>query len=126
MEAMFPLYVNSMHTVETRVIQLFSSPELRIVFQFDPRAKKPQLAQFFKTNSQFVLSLTILIQKWQITIVGYMFKYKCYWNVHTLGWCLRLVAVGLASYNDLKSYAGGSVAIGRVSQAVQVKGEVPD
>jgi hypothetical protein len=28
--------------------------------------------------------------------------------------------------NDLKSYAGGSVATGRVSQAGQVKSEVPD
>jgi hypothetical protein len=36
------------------------------------------------------------------------------------------VAVGLACSNDLKSYAGGSVASGRVSQAGQVKSEVPD
>jgi hypothetical protein len=42
-------------------------------------------------------------------------------------WCPRLVvAVGLACSNDLKSYAGGSVATGRVSQAEQVKSEVPD
>jgi hypothetical protein len=34
--------------------------------------------------------------------------------------------VGLACSNDLKSYAGGSVATGRVSQAGQVKSEVPD
>jgi hypothetical protein len=41
--------------------------------------------------------------------------------------CLRLVvAVGLASFNDLKSYAGGTVATGRVSQAGQVKSEVLD
>jgi hypothetical protein len=41
-------------------------------------------------------------------------------------WCLRLVvAVGLAC-SDLQSYAGGSVATGRVSQAGQVKSEVPD
>jgi hypothetical protein len=41
-------------------------------------------------------------------------------------WCLRLVmAVGLACHNDLKSYAGGSVATVRVSQAGQVKSEVP-
>jgi hypothetical protein len=41
--------------------------------------------------------------------------------------CLGLVvAVGLACSNDLKSYAGGSVATGRVSQAGQVKSEVPD
>jgi hypothetical protein len=36
-------------------------------------------------------------------------------------WCLRLVvAVGLVRSNYLKSYAGGSVATGRVSQAGQV------
>jgi hypothetical protein len=35
----------------------------RIVFPLDPRAKKPLLALFLKTNSQFSLSLTILIQK---------------------------------------------------------------
>jgi hypothetical protein len=39
------------------------SLEPRIVFLLDPRAKKPLLALFFKTNSQFTLSLTILIQK---------------------------------------------------------------
>jgi hypothetical protein len=33
---------------------------------------------------------------------------------------------GLACSNDLKSYAGGSVATGRVSHAGQVKSEVPD
>jgi hypothetical protein len=33
---------------------------------------------------------------------------------------------GLASSNDLKICAGGSVATGRVSQAGQVKSEVPD
>jgi hypothetical protein len=37
-----------------------------------------------------------------------------------------VVAVGLACSNDLKSYAGGSVATGRVSQAGQVMSEVPD
>jgi hypothetical protein len=36
------------------------------------------------------------------------------------------VAVGLAFYNCLKSYAGGSAATGRVSQTRQVKSEVPD
>jgi hypothetical protein len=42
-------------------------------------------------------------------------------------WCLCLVvAVWLACSNDLRSYAGGSVATGRVSQAGQVKSEVPD
>jgi hypothetical protein len=42
-------------------------------------------------------------------------------------WCIRLVvAVGFAYSNDLRSYAGGSVATGRVSQAGQVKSEVPD
>jgi hypothetical protein len=35
----------------------------RIVFPLDTRAKKPLLAVFLKTNSQFSLSLTILIQK---------------------------------------------------------------
>jgi hypothetical protein len=48
-------------------------------------------------------------------------------KLHSPRWCLRLVvAVGLASSNDLKSDAGGSVATGRVSQAGQVKSEVPD
>jgi hypothetical protein len=42
-------------------------------------------------------------------------------------WCLRLVmAVELVCSNDLKSYDGGSVATGGVSQAGQVKSEVPD
>jgi hypothetical protein len=41
-------------------------------------------------------------------------------------WCHRLVAERLASSSDLKSYAGGGVATGRVSQAGQVKSEVPD
>jgi hypothetical protein len=36
------------------------------------------------------------------------------------------MAVGLASSYDLKNYAGGTVATGRVSQAGQVKSEVPD
>jgi hypothetical protein len=46
---------------------------------------------------------------------------------HAFRWCLHLVmAVGLASSNDLRSYAGGSVATGRVSQAGQIKSEVPD
>jgi hypothetical protein len=36
------------------------------------------------------------------------------------------VAVGLACSNDLESYAGGSVATGRVSQAGQAKSEVPE
>jgi hypothetical protein len=44
-------------------------PESRIVFLLDPRAKKPLLALIFTTNSQFLLSLVTLIQKWQITIV---------------------------------------------------------
>jgi hypothetical protein len=34
--------------------------------------------------------------------------------------------VGLAWSNDPESYAGGSVAIGRVSYAGQVKGDDPD
>jgi hypothetical protein len=42
-------------------------------------------------------------------------------------WCLHLVVeVGLASSNDLKSYAGGSVATDRVSQTGKVKSEDPD
>jgi hypothetical protein len=36
------------------------------------------------------------------------------------------MAVGLACSNDLKSYAGGSISTGSVSQAWQVKNEVPD
>jgi hypothetical protein len=46
-----------------RVVQLFSSLGPRIVFPLDPRAKKLLLALFLKTNSQFSLSLTILIYK---------------------------------------------------------------
>jgi hypothetical protein len=37
-----------------------------------------------------------------------------------------VVAMGLACSNDLKNYAGGSVATGKVSQAGQVKSEDPD
>jgi hypothetical protein len=38
-------------------------------------------------------------------------------------WCLHLNVVGeFASFRDPESYAGGSVATGRVSQAGQVKG----
>jgi hypothetical protein len=36
------------------------------------------------------------------------------------------MAVGLMCSHDLKSYAGSSIATGRVSQAGQVKSEVPD
>jgi hypothetical protein len=46
-----------------RVVQLFSSLVPRIVFLLDPRAKKPLLTRFLTTNSQFSLSLTVLIQK---------------------------------------------------------------
>jgi hypothetical protein len=41
--------------------------------------------------------------------------------------CLHLVVVvGLACSNEPESLAGGSVIAGRVSQAGQVEGEVPD
>jgi hypothetical protein len=41
--------------------------------------------------------------------------------------CFRLVvAGGLVGTHDLKSYAGGSVATGRVSHTGQVKSEVSD
>jgi hypothetical protein len=33
------------------------------------RGMKPLLALFLKTNSQFILSLTNIIQKWQIAII---------------------------------------------------------
>jgi hypothetical protein len=36
------------------------------------------------------------------------------------------VVVGLARSNDPESYAGGSIATGRVSLAGQVKGDDPD
>ena len=36
------------------------------------------------------------------------------------------VVVGLVWSNDPESYAGGSVATGRVTQAGQVKGDDPD
>jgi hypothetical protein len=69
-------YINSIFRVEVssyiayiRMVQLFSSLGPRIVLLSDPRAKKPLLALLLKTNSQFLLSLTILIQKRQITIV---------------------------------------------------------
>jgi hypothetical protein len=39
----------------------FSSLRPRIVFPLDPRAKKPLLAQFLKTNKQFSLPLTMFI-----------------------------------------------------------------
>jgi putative effector of murein hydrolase len=60
----------------------FASVRPRIFFLLDWRAKKPLLALFSKTNSQFLLSLAVSIQKWQTTIVLCMLKYKCYWNVH--------------------------------------------
>ena len=42
-------------------------------------------------------------------------------------WCLHLNVVGeFASFRDPESYAGGTVATGRVSQAGQVKGWKPD
>jgi len=41
-------------------------------------------------------------------------------------WCLHLtVAVGLVWSSNLKNYANGNMATGRVSQARQVKKEVP-
>jgi hypothetical protein len=42
-------------------------------------------------------------------------------------WCLYFdVVVGLAGSNDPESYAGGSIATGRVTQAEQVEGDDPD
>jgi hypothetical protein len=42
-------------------------------------------------------------------------------------WCLYFdVVVGLAGSNDPESYAGGSIATGRVTQAGQVEGDDPD
>jgi hypothetical protein len=42
----------------------FLLPRPRIIFPLDPKAKKPLLALFFKTNSQFSLSSSILNTKW--------------------------------------------------------------
>jgi hypothetical protein len=42
-------------------------------------------------------------------------------------WCLYFdVVVGPAGSNDPDSYAGGSIATGRVTQAGQVEGDDPD
>jgi hypothetical protein len=42
-------------------------------------------------------------------------------------WCLYFdVVVGLVWSNDPESYAGGSVATGRVTHAGQVEGDDPD
>jgi hypothetical protein len=42
---------------------IFSSLRPKIGILLGPRAKKPTVALFLKTNSQFSSSLTILIQK---------------------------------------------------------------
>jgi hypothetical protein len=57
------------HIFNVRVVQLFSSVGTRIIFPLDPRAKKPLLALFLKTNNQFLLSLTIPIEKLRIVAV---------------------------------------------------------
>jgi hypothetical protein len=60
----------------TRVVQLYSSPGLRLIVQLDQRAKKPLVALFSKTNSQFSLPLTILSRNDRLPC--YMLKYKSY------------------------------------------------
>jgi hypothetical protein len=65
--------------------------------------------------------------KINITVGWYKPSNELLSSIKAPWWCLRLVvAVGLVCPNDLKSYAGGSIATGRVSQAGQVKSEVPD
>jgi hypothetical protein len=61
-----------------RALKLFSSLEPRKVFPLNLRTKKKKkkksLALLLKINSQFSLSLTIIIHKRQVTILGLM---KC-------------------------------------------------
>jgi hypothetical protein len=48
----------------------FSSLRSSIVFPFDRGAKKTPVLLFLKSNDRFLLFITTLIHKWQITIVN--------------------------------------------------------
>jgi hypothetical protein len=77
-------------------------------------------------HDHFRSNLCFLFTFFSVTCIT---AHKNFWetnDIWTPRWCLRLVAVGFACSNDLKSYADGNVATGRVSQAGQVKSEVPD
>jgi hypothetical protein len=53
-----------------------------------------------------------------------MLENKIWYILSTPRWCLYFdVVVGLAGSNDSESYAGSSIATGRVTQAGQVEGD---
>jgi hypothetical protein len=55
------------------------------------------------------------------------FDLLCIYTYWAPRWCLYFdVVVALAGSNDPESYAGGSIATGRVTQAGQVEGDDPD
>ena len=64
----------------------------------------------------FGIDIYRISQEWKTVI--------CEWNAEQRPlWCHHLNVMGeFASFRDPESYAGGTVATGRVSQAGQVKG----
>jgi hypothetical protein len=63
-------------------------------------------------------SLLVLTEYCEMHTVHTHFPHR--WYLHFV------VVVGLACLQDPESYAGGSIATGRVSHAGQVKGDRPD